>query len=464
MRQKLLIAIHLSNTHKIRTNDQFLKQVSHQAFKFDVLLISQENHHKPVGFPETVFWIGLKKKVGEGRVEKLAYTYAIENNYKYVTIVDDTQGYFLIDHIDQFTQDLSINPDFLVLNDTKQSYFGVIKYFQKKILKMYINSFHSNVVIYATQFLRKIPFRFNSDDDNFKLEVRVQAFLSRPSFKEVHFDSVQRSFSFKKKWKSLTLLSKVFFHNLGIFYQKKFDLVINNEQYSLKLGYASSHTYAINGVNPNTKVADVGAGPFGIGHELKKRGCEIVTIDQFDIPDGYKCGDHIVADLNQYFNISLKEYDYILFLDIIEHLVNPEDFLFQISQQYTYRPQKLILTTGNIAFLPVRMMLFLGFFNYGKSGILDKTHTRLFTFSSFKKLIKDSQLKITKVRGVPAPYPKAIGNNLVAKFLLGMNLLLIKLSKGIFSYQIYIEAETTPSIQFMVSQIEAKNAQKGKLQ
>ena len=32
--------------------------------------------------------------------------------------------------------------------------------------------------------------------------------------------------------------------------------------------------------------------------------------------------------------------------------------------------------------------------NYGKNGILDKTHTRLFTFSSFRNLLTQSGFKI----------------------------------------------------------------------
>jgi hypothetical protein len=98
------------------------------------------------------------------------------------------------------------------------------------------------------------------------------------------------------------------------------------------------------------------------------------------------------------------------------------------------------------------MVLLLGYFNYGKSGILDKTHTRLFTFSSFEKLISDAGLIIKEVKGIPAPYPKALGNNFLSKTLLALNLLFIKLSKGLFSYQIYIEAETNPSVYYIVNE------------
>jgi hypothetical protein len=92
-------------------------------------------------------------------------------------------------------------------------------------------------------------------------------------------------------------------------------------------------------------------------------------------------------------------------------------------------------------------MLLLGQFNYGKKGILDATHTRLFTFRSLCDLLKQSGYQILEVRGIPAPFPKALGNNLVARFLLGLNSALIRLSKGLFSYQIFVRAEAKPTVQ-----------------
>ena len=91
-------------------------------------------------------------------------------------------------------------------------------------------------------------------------------------------------------------------------------------------------------------------------------------------------------------------------------------------------------------------MLALGQFNYGKKGILDVTHTRLFTFRSIRELLAQSGYKILEVRGIPAPFPLALGNNLLARLLLGLNGLLIHLSKGLFGYQIFVRAEARPTV------------------
>ena len=47
---------------------------------------------------------------------------------------------------------------------------------------------------------------------------------------------------------------------------------------------------------------------------------------------------------------------------------------------------KLVVSTGNVAFIVVRLMVLVGQFNYGRRGILDLTHARLFTFGTFRRL------------------------------------------------------------------------------
>jgi len=87
-----------------------------------------------------------------------------------------------------------------------------------------------------------------------------------------------------------------------------------------------------------------------------------------------------------------------------------------------------------------------GQFNYGKKGILDATHTRLFTFRTLIDLLKQSGYNIFEVRGIPAPFPLAIGNNFISRFLLRVNQALLHVSKGLFSYQIFVRAVAKPTV------------------
>jgi hypothetical protein len=144
--------------------------------------------------------------------------------------------------------------------------------------------------------------------------------------------------------------------------------------------------------------------------------------------------------------------DTLLLLDVLEHLKDPEAFLAGLRRSFDARPRRLVLSVPNVAFLPQRLMLLAGQFNYGKAGILDRTHVRLFTFRSARRILLDAGFRIRRVRGVPAPFPKALGDGPLARAALLANRALIALSKTLFSYQVFVEADSTPDVDFVLAQ------------
>ena len=146
--------------------------------------------------------------------------------------------------------------------------------------------------------------------------------------------------------------------------------------------------------------------------------------------------------------VDLREYDCVLLLDIIEHLTQPERFLDALrdaTRSLGGRPQ-VIVTTGNVAFVIVRLQALLGQFNYGKRGILDLTHTRLYTFKTLRALFEQCGFRITRVDGIPAPFPLALGDNALARAAMRVNDLLIRLMPGLFAYQVFMVATPTPTV------------------
>jgi hypothetical protein len=110
----------------------------------------------------------------------------------------------------------------------------------------------------------------------------------------------------------------------------------------------------------------------------------------------------------------------------------------------------VIVTTGNIAFFVVRLQALLGRFNYGKRGILDLTHTRLYTFKTLRHLFEQCGFRITRVEGIPAPFPLAFGANGFARAAGRVNELLIRLAPGLFAYQIFMVATPTPTVEALL--------------
>ena len=115
------------------------------------------------------------------------------------------------------------------------------------------------------------------------------------------------------------------------------------------------------------------------------------------------------------------------------------------------RPRLLTLTTPNVGFTVPRLMLLFRQFNYGQTGILDRTHTRLFRFRMLRRLLRDSGFQIQRMRGIPAPIPKAIGDNRTSRALLWLNQALTRISPGPFSYQIIVSATVTPDVAYVLA-------------
>jgi hypothetical protein len=59
------------------------------------------------------------------------------------------------------------------------------------------------------------------------------------------------------------------------------------------------------------------------------------------------------------------------------------------------------------------------------------------------------------MKGIPAPIPKAIGDSRLARALLLLNQLMISLSPGLFSYQIFITATVTPDVAYVLASTRA---------
>ena len=153
---------------------------------------------------------------------------------------------------------------------------------------------------------------------------------------------------------------------------------------------------------------------------IERKNCIVDGLDSFDVKElSFLNSFKIINNDKEIFELDFKGYDYILFLDVIEHLKKPEEFMNSLNSKMGFFPgQKLIISTPNIANIFIRLSLLIGNFNYGKRGILDKTHTRLFTLSSFKKIILENNFVIKETIAIPPPFPLAIKNNFISKLLL----------------------------------------------
>jgi 2-polyprenyl-3-methyl-5-hydroxy-6-metoxy-1,4-benzoquinol methylase len=90
----------------------------------------------------------------------------------------------------------------------------------------------------------------------------------------------------------------------------------------------------------------------------------------------------------------LKSPDLMLFLDVLEHLPQPEAVLRRFVAQLALGGT-VIVSVPNVAHLSVALpLLFKGTFTYQDAGILDRTHLRFFDKQSVLALLGDAGLAV----------------------------------------------------------------------
>lgn len=123
-----------------------------------------------------------------------------------------------------------------------------------------------------------------------------------------------------------------------------------------------------------------------------------------------------------------KKYDTIIFADVLEHIINPQGVL-ETFTNYLKPSGNIIISLPNVAFVLNRLNLFLGKWEYGDYGTLDKTHLKFYTISSGKALVKSAGLTVSKV----FPYYQFGLAKIVNP--------LVKLFPTLFAYQFLIVAK-----------------------
>ncbi len=485
VKKKLLILIVAFNHEKFikKVLDRINQNLS-EKYNVEILINDDSSTDKTVEFAKEFINNNSKSQFkykilsnpenqGYGGNQKIGYHYAIKNHFDFVALLHG-DGQYAPEYLEELVEPLNSNDTDAVFGSRMIIKGGALKggmplykFIGNKILTFYQNTifstnfseFHSGYRIYKVESLKKIPFEINSNDYSFDNEIIVQFLISKLTIKEkaiptYYGDEISYVNGMKYAYQVFKINLKAKLQQLGIFYDRKFDCSSTQKNnYVIKKNFFSTHTFALEKIKKNSKVLELGCNEGKFLEELKRENnCEVTGVDTDDKIKNDQIDNYISFDLeNGLPDIDYKNFDYILLLDVIEHLSNPEKFISELKSKLNKcKDVKLLISTPNIGFIIMRLMLLFGFFNYGKRGILDKTHKRLFTFSTFNDLLKQYDFQIIKSNGIPAPFPLAIGENFLSKILINANLFLIKLSKNLFSFQIFLEVKPGISLEILL--------------
>ena len=459
MNKKLLIYVVAFNHEKFiekvldRIDDKIFEKyeteilINDDSSDDDTLKIINDYKKKNIEKKCKITILSNPDNLGYGGNQKIGYHYAIKNQYDFVALVHGDGQYApellddLIEDMMQKNADAVFGSRMLIKGGALKGsmplykYIGnkILTFFQNKILSANLSEFHSGYRIYTVNSLKKIPFHLNSNDYPFDTEIIIQLLFSKSKIIEFPIPtyygqeiSYVNGFYYAYKIMIESVRAKI--QKFGIFYDKKYDVFPEVNNYILKNDFLSPHSETINQIQKNSKILDIGCNDGGLGNKLiKEKDCEVTGVEINKNQLKYNLNAFHICDLDRDLpNIDYNKIDNVIMLDVIEHLKSPEEFMSKLYSKVSNNSKiEILISTPNISFFLIRFMLFFGFFNYGKRGILDRTHTRLFTFSSFSKLILGANFKIVSVKGMPAPFPLALGSNIFSNSLLNINRFLI---------------------------------------
>ncbi|MDQ7025375.1 MAG: glycosyltransferase [Anaerolineae bacterium] len=368
-------------------------------YDLEVLIIDDESpdetYYRAVDYQRThpnraITVLRNPQNQGYGGNQKLGYHYALKHGFDVVVLLHGDGQYapeyipkmvlpILDDEADVvFGSRMIKKADALKGGMPLYKWLGnqILTFFQNRILKTNLAEFHSGYRAYRVESLAAIPFQFNSNYFDFDTDIIIQMLDTEQRIKEIpiptyYGNEISRVNGLRYGFLILMTSFRSRLVPLGIFYDPKFDYVADGSQYTPKLGFPSSHQFAIDHVKEKSSVLDIGCGPGFMAELLSEKEVRLVSIDKFIHPKTVQfSAQTIEADIENYdFDDETGQVETILLLDIIEHLAQPEALLDKVRRRYAQDNANVIITTANIGFFVIRFGLLLGQFVTAQVGI-----------------------------------------------------------------------------------------------
>lgn len=177
---------------------------------------------------------------------------------------------------------------------------------------------------------------------------------------------------------------------------------MNKYDEPLDLESENSLSLIIDQIQPNTVILEFGPAMGRMTKYLTKElNCEvyIAELDKeaYEYVMNFAKGG-VLGDVENYEwlkKFSNIEFDYIIFADVLEHLVHPDKVLAKAASLLKM-DGRIMTSLPNIAYNAVIIDLIHNKFQYRNTGILDNTHLRFFTHESLEPLFHEAGLIIEK--------------------------------------------------------------------
>jgi 2-polyprenyl-3-methyl-5-hydroxy-6-metoxy-1,4-benzoquinol methylase len=201
-----------------------------------------------------------------------------------------------------------------------------------------------------------------------------------------------------------------------------------------------AHAKLLDAVGTGRRVLDVGCSSGYLAGPLASRGNTVIGLE-LDPEAAHAaeafCEQVLVGDAETMeLPFDPGSFDVVLCGDVVEHLRDPVGTLARLRP--LLRPEgRLVLSTPNVANWAIRLSLLAGRWRYTDRGILDRTHTHLFTRRTLAEAIEAAGYRVLRIDyTVPAPG--------ASDLLDGVTRAVGRLRPSLFAYQFVAVAQTSP--------------------
>lgn len=401
------------------------------------------------------------RNLGYGGNQKAGYLYAIEKGLDYVVLLHGDGQYApealpsLIRPILEQKAEVVFGSRMLFKGEARRGGMPFYKFVGNKVLTAYQNrvlgsalsEFHSGYRLYSVKLLKKIPFVLCSNDFHFDTEIIAQIHELGERIHEVpiptyYGDEISYVRALKYAWNISRTMLDYKLHQLGLKEDIRFKITKTTPVYQFKTHPLSSHMQIANLVPYERRVLDIKCGKGLLLPSLLKKRCEVVGIDVFppgNIDGGFHAYHQLDLGKKPHIPYPDNSFDVIILADLMEHVKN-QDLILNELQRVLKSEGIVVVSTGNIALWLYRLLLLFGNFPYSKRGILDETHTHLFTLSTLSQLMRRTGFRIIKRKATPIPF-ELVFNNRFGRIMTYLYYGFAKFWKRLFAYQFILLCE-----------------------
>ena len=189
---------------------------------------------------------------------------------------------------------------------------------------------------------------------------------------------------------------------------------MGNYDFELELDTINTQSTIIKWVTPSSRVLEFGPANGRLTRYLKEeKKCE-VTIVEYDYSSGVEAKKYAKeafigperGDAQKNYWRHTKKFDYIIFADVLEHLIDPYDVLCE-AKRHLMPNGEILISVPNLAHNSIIIDLINDNFDYQETGLLDRTHVHFFTYKTIVEMIQKVGLCIKD----EVPIYSAVGAN-----------------------------------------------------